>query len=125
MAAVGARLRGSLSGRAVRFGGLGLVKQSAFDKRKYASLHGYADDLEEVVQEFGRGTAVLVSHSVPPDLLPRLFQPLVRGVESAGEASSVGLGFYIVDAIVKAHDGVMLVSSSTEFGTSFVAKFRR
>ncbi|QHI98137.1 PAS domain S-box protein [Xylophilus rhododendri] len=62
---------------------------------------------------------------IPADLLPRLFQPLVRGVENAGEASSVGLGLYIVDAIVKAHGGAMSVSSSAEFGTSFIATFPR
>ncbi|QHI98136.1 alpha/beta fold hydrolase [Xylophilus rhododendri] len=44
--------------------GSGMSEESAFDKRKYDSLHGYADDLVEVVREFGQGPAVLVSHSV-------------------------------------------------------------
>lgn len=66
-----------------------------------------------------------VGRPIPPDLLPKLFQPLVRGVENAGEASSVGLGLYIVDAIVRAHAGSISVSSSREFGTSFTAKLPR
>lgn len=44
--------------------GSGMSEESAFDKEKYASLHGYANDLVEIVQEFGRGPAVLVGHSV-------------------------------------------------------------
>ena len=60
---------------------------------------------------------------IPPELLPRLFQPLVRGVENVGESSSVGLGLYIVDAIVKAHGGAMSVSSSAGSGTSFTGTF--
>lgn len=66
-----------------------------------------------------------IGRPIPPDLLPRLFHPLVRGVDNAGESSSVGLGLYIVDAIVKAHGGAMSVSSSPEFGTSFTATFPR
>ncbi|HXO99012.1 MAG TPA: alpha/beta hydrolase [Luteibacter sp.] len=37
---------------------------SAYDYRKYDSLHGYADDMVEVVREFGRGPVVFVGHSV-------------------------------------------------------------
>ncbi|WPB55417.1 PAS domain-containing sensor histidine kinase [Xylophilus sp. GOD-11R] len=66
-----------------------------------------------------------IGRPIPAELLPRLFQPLVRGEEHAGEASSVGLGLYIVDAIVKSHGGSMAVSSSAEFGTAFTARFPR
>jgi sigma-B regulation protein RsbQ len=44
--------------------GSGMSDQAAFNKHKYATLHGHAKDLAEVVQEFGQGPAVLVSHSV-------------------------------------------------------------
>ncbi|QWT21265.1 alpha/beta hydrolase [Bacillus sp. NP157] len=37
---------------------------SAYDRDKYDSLDGYADDLIEVVQAFGRGPVVFVGHSV-------------------------------------------------------------
>jgi sigma-B regulation protein RsbQ len=37
---------------------------SAYDPGKYDSLHGYADDVVEIVQEFGKGPVVFVGHSV-------------------------------------------------------------
>ena len=37
---------------------------SSYDRHKYDSLDGYADDLVEVVQGFGRGPVVFVGHSV-------------------------------------------------------------
>jgi sigma-B regulation protein RsbQ len=36
----------------------------AYDRSKYDSLQGYADDLVEIVDEFGRGPVVVVGHSV-------------------------------------------------------------
>jgi sigma-B regulation protein RsbQ len=43
--------------------GSGKSDLSAFDKDKYASLHGYADDVLEIVQEFGEGPTIFVGHS--------------------------------------------------------------
>jgi sigma-B regulation protein RsbQ len=37
---------------------------SAYDPKKYSSLQAYADDVVEIVEEFGRGPAVFVGHSV-------------------------------------------------------------
>jgi sigma-B regulation protein RsbQ len=37
---------------------------NAYDRRKYASLHGYADDVLEIVDEFSAGPVVFVGHSV-------------------------------------------------------------
>ena len=37
---------------------------SAYDKDKYGSLQGYADDVLEVVEQFATGPTVLVGHSV-------------------------------------------------------------
>jgi sigma-B regulation protein RsbQ len=37
---------------------------SAFDPKKYDSLHGYADDVLEIVREFGEGPSIFVGHSV-------------------------------------------------------------
>lgn len=55
---------------------------------------------------------------IPPELLPRLFEPMVRGSE-AGSVQGVGLGLYIVREIVRAHGGHVDVRSSAEAGTSF------
>jgi signal transduction histidine kinase len=54
---------------------------------------------------------------IPPELLPRLFEPMVRG--NAPGAKGVGLGLYIVRAIVQAHGGEVTASSSAEEGTTF------
>jgi sigma-B regulation protein RsbQ len=37
---------------------------SAYDPRKYDSLHGYADDLAEIAERFAEGPCVHVGHSV-------------------------------------------------------------
>jgi len=44
--------------------GSGGSDQSAYDRAKYSSLHGYADDLLQVVDEFADGPTVVVGHSV-------------------------------------------------------------
>ncbi|ATB42763.1 hypothetical protein CYFUS_008242 [Cystobacter fuscus] len=63
---------------------------------------------------------------IPPELLPRLFEPLTRGKEKAGTASrSIGLGLYIVHHIVNAHGGRVEVHSSVEEGTTFTVRLPR
>jgi sigma-B regulation protein RsbQ len=37
---------------------------SAYDRRKYGTLHGYADDLLEIVDEVSSGPVIFVGHSV-------------------------------------------------------------
>ena len=37
---------------------------SAYDRAKYSSLHGYADDIVELVEELTEGPALFVGHSV-------------------------------------------------------------
>jgi sigma-B regulation protein RsbQ len=37
---------------------------AAYDRARYASLHGYADDLVEIIDEFATGPVVFVGHSV-------------------------------------------------------------
>jgi sigma-B regulation protein RsbQ len=44
--------------------GSGSSDPTAYDKTKYNSLHGYADDVVEIVREFSLGPAVFVGHSV-------------------------------------------------------------
>jgi sigma-B regulation protein RsbQ len=44
--------------------GSGLSDLKAYDRQKYDSLHGYAHDMLEIVDEFGRGPVILVGHSV-------------------------------------------------------------
>ena len=44
--------------------GSGASDLKAYDQKKYGSLQGYADDVLEIVREFGAGPAVFVGHSV-------------------------------------------------------------
>jgi len=56
---------------------------------------------------------------IAPELLPRLFEPMERGVEAGTERRSIGLGLYIVQHIVHAHGGRIEVSSTAAEGTTF------
>jgi signal transduction histidine kinase len=53
--------------------------------------------------------------------LPCLFDPFARTEKTPGRSEGLGLGLYIVDRIIKAHDGIIDASSSTETGTTFEA----
>lgn len=56
---------------------------------------------------------------IAAELLPRLFEPMMRG--APGTASQgVGLGLFIVREIVRAHGGTVGVVSTAEEGTRFV-----
>jgi signal transduction histidine kinase len=62
---------------------------------------------------------------IPPEVLPRLFQPMQRGVAEVSQARSVGLGLYIVDQVVRAHGGRVEVASTAEAGTTFTVRLPR
>jgi sigma-B regulation protein RsbQ len=44
--------------------GSGLSDLSAYDQRKYGTLHGYAGDALEVIEASGSGPVIFVGHSV-------------------------------------------------------------
>jgi signal transduction histidine kinase len=65
---------------------------------------------------------------IPPELLPRLFDPYKRGAAPARYGQrprGLGLGLYIVDQIAKAHGGRVTVTSTAEAGTRFVLTLPR
>jgi signal transduction histidine kinase len=71
-----------------------------------------------------RQVRILIRNSgnpISPELLPIIFDPLVRGSNSRshGRSESMGLGLYIVRAIVLAHKGDIRVESSPDAGTVF------
>ncbi len=58
--------------------------------------------------------------SIPPEVRPRLFEPLQRGSAEPGEGGrSIGLGLYIVKHLVEAHAGQIALTSSEAEGTTF------
>lgn len=44
--------------------GSGRSDLSAYDKNKYGDLHGYADDVLDIIQEYAVGPVIFVGHSV-------------------------------------------------------------
>ena len=61
---------------------------------------------------------------IPPDFIPNIFDPFQRGAR--GNASGgLGLGLYIAREVVRAHGGLVRVSSSRESGTTFIAELPR
>ncbi|AKJ01844.1 Chemotaxis protein methyltransferase CheR [Archangium gephyra] len=63
---------------------------------------------------------------IPPELLPRLFEPLQRGTLQADRASrSIGLGLYIVKHLVEAHGGTVAARSGQGRGTTFTVRLPR
>jgi PAS domain S-box-containing protein len=62
---------------------------------------------------------------IPQATIPELFEPMKRVTEHEGPRRSVGLGLYIVDQIVRAHHGVVMVESTEEKGTTFTVRLPR
>ncbi|WP_437969084.1 sensor histidine kinase [Sorangium sp. So ce260] len=84
---------------------------------------------EEPVQVELRGQKEVVALAVhnrgtpiPPELLPVIFDPFRRGEQKQEElrrSKGLGLGLFIVKAIVDAHGGSTEVTSTQEDGTTF------
>jgi PAS domain S-box-containing protein len=63
---------------------------------------------------------------IPPEMLPTLFQAMRRGQHDEDRATrSVGLGLYIVQQVVRALGGGVVVTSSAEGGTTFTVRLPR
>jgi signal transduction histidine kinase len=62
---------------------------------------------------------------VPPDLLPRLFEPMIGAQQRREKSHGVGLGLFISSEIVRAHGGRIDVRSSEADGTLFTVALPR
>ncbi|QSQ22156.1 GAF domain-containing protein [Pyxidicoccus parkwayensis] len=63
---------------------------------------------------------------IPAELMPRLFEPMTRGMLKEGQSSrSIGLGLYIVRDIVQGHGGGVDVVSAADHGTTFTVRLPR
>ena len=81
---------------------------------------GEVDDV--VLRVHNRGPAIT------PSKVPGLFSPFKRlgtGNGAANPTSSLGLGLYIAERIVTAHDGSITVESSEDAGTAFTVRLPR
>lgn len=61
---------------------------------------------------------------IPPELLPRIFDPFRIGHDPA-QRTGLGLGLYITKQIVEAHGGSVDVESSIDAGTIFTVRLPR
>lgn len=95
-----------------------------------AVQHGSSHSPIKVTLGFIESSLLFSVHNrgkpIPEDVLPFIFNPMGRYSPQAstenGPHASLGLGLFIVDQIVSAHDGSVEVLSSAEAGTEFIVK---
>jgi len=97
-----------------------------------AVQHGSPKSQIAVTVNGGPAEVVLQVHNTGPAIpkadIPGIFGPFKRlraGEAAAGPTSSLGLGLYIVERIVTAHEGTIAVASSDEDGTTFTVTLPR
>lgn len=95
------------------------IQHGSSDGAVTLSLAGEGSDV--VLSVHNSGAPILA------DLIPTMFDPLVRGNVSPAQRreGSIGLGLYIVREIVTAHGGSVDVNSSESTGTCFIAHIPR
>jgi len=81
------------------------------------SVDGTGDEMVVKVSNHGA--------PIPADLMPVLFEPFRRGVPEDRSPRGLGLGLYIVQQIVLAHDGTIDVASTAQEGTTFIVRLPR
>jgi len=57
--------------------------------------------------------------SIPADILPHIFDPFRGGKRETGRSEGLGLGLYIVEQLVQAHEGAIEVDSGSSSLTTF------
>jgi sigma-B regulation protein RsbU (phosphoserine phosphatase) len=91
-----------------------------------AVQHGANDGVITVTSSNRDGICSVTVHNegdpVPAELMPRIFEPLVRG-GGEGAAAGVGLGLYIVREIARSHDGEVAIESTDGKGTVIMLRF--
>ena len=94
-----------------------------------ALQHGGASGVVRVTVDGTRPDAVVIevenSGTIPPDLLPQLFDPFRGARRQTGRTEGLGLGLYIVQQIVLAHGGSVDVQSGNDNRTAFVVRIPR
>ncbi len=85
-----------------------------------ASIRGLEDEVAIAIHNDG--------DPIPPTMVTRIFDPMKRrhaAGRAADPSSHLGLGLYIADRIVNAHDGAIDVVSSESNGTTFTIHLPR
>jgi PAS domain S-box-containing protein len=103
------QLVGNLASNALKHGAEGLPIQ----------VRAVGEDSRVVIEVVNQGPPI------PPELLPRIFEPFTRASTGSDALKGVGLGLFIVHEIVIAHGGHISVNSSAEAGTVFRVELPR
>jgi two-component system sensor histidine kinase/response regulator len=94
-----------------------------------ALQHGEPGEPVRVTADGTRSEHVLLSvcnaGRIPPELLPQLFDPFRGAQRQAGRSEGLGLGLYIVQQIVLAHQGRVDVQSDETNRTLFTVRVPR
>ncbi len=98
-----AQLMSNLIGNAIQHGSRGPVDVAVYKAE--------ANALAIEVHNFGP--------AIPKAVQPHLFEAFHRGPDAASRGSSIGLGLFIADEIVRAHGGSIAVRSPDRNGTTF------
>ncbi|HEX4620090.1 MAG TPA: ATP-binding protein, partial [Myxococcaceae bacterium] len=94
-----------------------LALRDAPTRRLRVEIAPHADKVALAVEDSGPG--------IPPELLPRLFQPFVTGRKREGPRSGTGLGLAIARAIAERHGGTVAAGSSALGGARFDVELPR
>ena len=93
------------------------ITHGARDAPVRVSVAGDGPDVELKVHNDG--------DPIPTELLPVMFEPFHRSSLPDRSPQGLGLGLYIVEQIVHAHDGSIGVESTAEAGTTFTVRLPR
>jgi hypothetical protein len=103
----------------------GRVQQLASNLLANALTHGSRQGTVRFTATSSHGTLVLEvwndGDPIPPDSIDKIFGPFWRGSTTA-RREGIGLGLHICSQIVKAHNGLLRVTSTKENGTTFNAR---
>lgn len=92
--------------------------------RSIVTVDVHGDGKEVTIAIHNRGAAI------PPEQMNGIFNPMKRAettgnAATGGSSGNLGLGLYIADRIVNAHNGRIAVESSEELGTTFTVHLPR
>lgn len=97
------------------------IEQAVINLLLNAMRHGAGKPIEIFVEPVSRGARLSIRDSgdgVAPENQQRIFQQFERGKEGK-RSTGLGLGLYITDQIVKAHNGRVYVCSQPGEGATF------
>jgi signal transduction histidine kinase len=104
------------------------LKQVASNLLLNAIQHGTGKEIEVTVTGEENSVVLAVQNQGPPipqELQVTMFDPLVQSKTPDPTRSGLGLGLFIVNEIVAAHHGTIVVTSTQDSGTTFSVRLPR